>query len=150
MPEKSVLDELNELSKKGLLSKKVVIIKGPAFSGSPAVEKNEGSVIDEAGLKEISVSELSYAPGCHHLIHTEEELGGVCVVCGLALCKACSASNICAVCGRTVCRQDQKDVEELGKVCTDCNHQMLIKKIISFALTAGIIGILVFVALRFF
>jgi len=149
MAEKGVLDQIHELSKKGLLSKKVVIIKGPAHHGTPAVEKSEESLIDEEGLKEISVSELSYAPGCHHLIHSEEELGGVCVVCTLALCAACSAANLCSVCGRTVCRQDQKDVEELGKVCSDCYNQMIIKKIISFILTLGAVGLLVFLALKF-
>jgi hypothetical protein len=149
MPERSILDQVHELSKKGLLSKKIVILKGPALNGAPVVEKSEESLIDEEGLKEYSVSELSYAPGCHHLIHTEEELGGVCVVCGLALCRACSASNLCAVCGRTACKQDQENVEEIGMVCTNCRNQMTRRNIISLVLTIGAVGLLVFLALRF-
>ncbi len=149
MAERSILDELQELSKKGLLSKRVVILKGPLRNGSPVVEKSEESIIDDEGMKEMTISELSYAPACHHLIHTEEELGAVCVVCGQAMCRVCSVNNICPVCGRTVCKQDQKSIEDVGMVCELCKRDWLRKKIISFILTAGALGILVYLVLRF-
>lgn len=145
----NIMDQINELTKKGLLSKKVVILKGPVQDGSPAVEKREESIIDDEGLKEISVSELSYAPACHHLIHNEEELGGICIVCGQALCKACSTTNICNLCGKTVCKKDQKNIEDIGMVCTLCKKDWLIKKIVYFLITAGITGAIIFFVLRF-
>lgn len=149
MAERNILDEINELKKKGLLTKKVVILKGPIQDGFPAVEKREESIIDDEGLKEISVSELSYAPACHHLIHEEEELGGICIVCGQAMCKACSESNVCPICGRTVCKKDQKPIEEIGMACALCKKDLFMKKIISFLLTAGIVAAIIFFILRF-
>jgi len=147
--EKSILDELQELSKKGLLSKRIVILKGALQNGSPVVEKSEESIIDEEGMKEVTISALSYAPACHHLIHTEEELGAICVVCGQAMCRQCSATNVCSVCGRTVCKQDQKAIEDVGMVCGLCHASWFRKKAISFVLTLGALGILVFLMLRF-
>jgi len=149
MAEKSILDELQELSKKGLFSKRVVILKGPLQNGSPVVEKSEGSIIDEEGLKEVTVSDLSYAPACHHLIHTEAELGAVCVICGQAMCRACSVNNICQICGRAVCKQDQKSIEDVGMVCGLCKKDWIKKKAISLFLTLGGLGILVYLVLRF-
>jgi len=149
MAERSIMDELQELSKKGLLSKKVVILKGPLQNGSPVVERSEESIIDDEGMKEVTISELSYAPACHHIIHTEEELGAVCVVCGQAMCRACSANNVCPVCGRTVCKQDQKNVEDVGMVCGLCKKEWLKKKAISFILTLGMLGIFIYLVLRF-
>jgi len=149
MDDRNIIGELNELEKKGLLSKRVVILKGPIQDGSPAVEKREESIIDNEGLKEISVSELSYAPACHHLIHEEKELGGVCIVCGQAMCKACSMNNICPICGRTVCKKDQKQIEEIGMVCSLCKKDWFIKKMISFLLTACVAAAIIFFVLRF-
>ena len=149
MAEKSIMDELHELSKKGLLSKRVVILKGPLQNGSPVVEKSEETIIDEEGMKEVTVSELSYAPACHHLIHTEEELGGICIVCGNAICKSCSANCLCSTCGRTVCKQDQKTIEDIGMVCSQCKLDWLKKKAISILLTLGGLGILVYLILRY-
>jgi hypothetical protein len=149
MAERSILDELQELSKKGLLSKRVVILKGPLQNGSPVVEKSEETIIDDEGMKEVTVSELSYAPACHHLIHTEEELGAVCVVCGQVMCRACSVNNVCSACGRTVCKQDQKSIEDVGMVCGLCKNEWLRKKAISLFLTMAGLGILVYLVLRF-
>lgn len=149
MDDRNIMDELNELEKKGLVSKRVVILKGPIQDGSPAVEKREESIIDDEGLKEISVSELSYAPACHHLIHVEEELGGVCIVCGQAMCKVCSENNVCPICGRTVCKKDQKPIEEIGMACALCKKDLFVKKMISFLLTAGIVAAIIFFILRF-
>jgi hypothetical protein len=148
MPERSILDQLDEIKKKGLQSKKIVILKGPALGGAPVLEKTEESVIDDEGLKEYSISELSYAPGCHHLIHSEEELGGVCAICGLALCKACS-SNVCPTCGRTTCKLDQRDVKDVGRICTACHAQMRRRNLISLILTIGAVGLFIYFALRF-
>lgn len=148
MPDQSILDQLNELSKKGLLSKKIVILKGPAMAGMPAVEKTEESLIDGEGLKEFSVSELSYAPGCHHLIHGEEDLGGVCVICGLALCRICSA-NVCASCGHATCKQDQHNVEDVGMICTACHGQIRRRNLISILLSMGAVALFVYLVLRF-
>lgn len=145
----NILNQINELRKRGLLSQRIVIIKGPAMNGAPVVEKREESILDDEGLKEITISELSYAPACHHLIHTEEELGGVCIVCGQAMCKVCSANNLCALCGRTVCKKDQKQIEDIGMVCVFCKRDWLIKKIISFLITAGITGAIILFVLRF-
>jgi len=149
MAEKSILDELQELSKKGLTSRKIIILRGPLQDGTPIIEQSEGSIIDDEGLKELSVATLSYAPACHHLIHTEAELGAICVICGQAMCSACSVNNICPVCGRAVCKQDQKNVEDIGMICLQCHRELLWKKIISFILTAGAVGILIYLVLRF-
>jgi len=149
MIEKSVMDELHDLAKKGLISKKVIILRGPLLNGTPIIEQSEGSIIDEEGLKELSVAALSYAPACHHLIHTEDELGAVCVVCGQVMCRTCSASNICPMCGRAVCKQDQKNVEDVGMVCSQCHRESFWKKIVSLLLTAGAVGMLIYLVLRF-
>lgn len=149
MAERSIQEELQELSKKGLTSRRIIILRGPLQDGTPILEQSEGSIIDEEGLKELSVAALSYAPACHHLIHTEAELGAVCVICGQAMCSACSASNVCPICGRAVCKQDQKNVEDVGMVCSLCHREFLWKKIISFILTAGAVGILIYLVLRF-
>jgi hypothetical protein len=148
MPERSILDQLDEIKKKGLQSKKIVILKGPALGGAPVVEKTEESIIDDEGLKEYSISELSYAPGCHHMIHSEEELGGVCVICGLTLCKSCSA-NTCPICGRTVCKQDQRNVEDVGTVCTACNADLRRRNLISMVLSVGAVAAFIYLVLRF-
>ena len=97
----------------------------------------------------MSVAALSYAPACHHLIHTEDELGAVCVVCGQAMCRACAVNNICPVCGRTVCKQDQKSIEDVGMVCGFCKKDWLKKKVISLFLTLGGLGIFIYLVLRF-
>jgi len=149
MAERSIQEELQELSKKGLTSRRIIILRGPLQDGTPILEQSEGSIIDEEGLKELSVAALSYAPACHHLIHTEAELGAVCVICGQAMCSACSASNVCPICGRAVCKQDQKNVEDVGMVCSLCHKELFWKKIISFILTAGAVGILIYLVLRF-
>jgi hypothetical protein len=148
MPERSILDQIDEIKKKGLQSKKIVILKGPIAAGTPAVEKTEESLIDEEGLKEYSISELSYAPGCHHLIHSEEELGGVCVICGLALCKACSA-NVCPACGRTTCKQDQQNVKDVGMICTACHALLRRRNLISIILSIGAVAAFIYLVLRF-
>ena len=149
MAERSIQEELQELSKKGLTSRRIIILRGPLQDGTPILEQSEGSIIDEEGLKELSVAALSYAPACHHLIHTEAELGAICVICGQAMCSACSASNVCPICGRAVCKQDQKNVEDVGMVCSLCHKELFWKKIISFILTAGAVGILIYLVLRF-
>lgn len=145
----NILDKLDELRKRGQVSRRIVILKGPVQHGAPAIEKSEESILDDEGYKETTTSELYYAPGCHHLIHTEEELGGICTVCGNAICRICSASNICSLCGRTVCKQDQRQIEDIGIVCSLCKRDWLIKKIISFLITAGITGAVIFFVLKF-
>jgi len=149
MAERSIQDELQELSKKGLTSRKIIILRGPLQDGTPVVEQREGSIIDDEGLKELTVATLSYAPACHHLIHTEAELGAICVICGQAMCSVCSASSLCSLCGRAVCKQDQKSVEDVGIICSQCHRELIRKKIISFILTAGAVGILIYLVLRF-
>jgi hypothetical protein len=147
MPDQSIFDQINELQKKGLRSKKVVILRGPAVGGAPAVERTEESLIDDEGLKEYSIAELTYAPGCHHLIRGEEDLGGVCVTCGLALCKTCAA-NTCAACGRATCKQDQHKVEDVGMICTACNDQIRRRNLISTILSLGGVAIFVYLIMR--
>lgn len=145
----NILDELDELKKKGMLSKRIVILKGPVQDGLPAIEKSEESIIDEEGFKETAISELFYAPGCNHLIHTEEELGAICAVCSHLLCRACSTTNICSLCGKIVCKKDQKQIEDIGMVCSPCKNEWIVKKVISFLITAGIAGAIIFFVLRF-
>jgi hypothetical protein len=148
MPDQSILDQINELKKKGLLSKKVVRLRGPMVGDAPAVERTEESLIDDEGLKEYSIAELTYAPGCHHLIRGEEDLGGVCVTCGLALCKTCSA-NVCAICGRATCKLDQHNVEDVGMICTACHGQIRRRNLISMILSLGAVALFIYLVLRF-
>jgi hypothetical protein len=56
---------------------------------------------------------------------------------------------MCPICGRAVCKQDQKNVEDIGMICLQCHRELLWKKIISFILTAGSVGILIYLVLRF-
>ena len=42
MAERSIQDELQELSKKGLTSRKIIILRGPLQDGTPILEQSEG------------------------------------------------------------------------------------------------------------
>lgn len=149
MDDRNIMDELNELEKKGLLSKKVVILKGPIQDGFPAVEKREESIIDDEGLKETEISELYYAPACNHIIHSEDEIGSVCSVCIQPMCQACSINNVCPTCGKAVCKQDQTQIEEIGLVCTHCKKEWLKKKLVSFILTLAAVVTIIYLVMRF-
>lgn len=128
-----------------------VIVDRPASIGQPIVDRVETTSLGASGLSESVQINLTFAPGCDHVLHTGSEVGATCADgCGRLLCTVCAAKeeNVCRICRRPVAGQCQRRpwlAPELGVLCRRCWRRWWMKELAIGG--AVVIGVLIALSL---
>ena len=82
-----------------------VTVTGGSTVGAPMIDKVEATGLGQNGMLESIDVNLTYALGCHHVLHVGGEAGALCADgCGRLICATCAAKeeNLCHACRRPV------------------------------------------------
>jgi len=111
----------------------VIIVEGEVRAGHPAVEDQNLSALEGGRLYDARIMRLRNADGCGHVLHTAQEIGGRCGVCGRLLCSRpeCSGPKAaCAICGKCTCGRCRRRMTVGGKkdcvVCVNCRWRAIL------------------------
>ena len=95
-------------------NRKRIAVVGTAAINEPAIETEEVQNMG-AEIGETTTTYITICASSRHVLHTAEEVGGVCSVCQQLLCVEC-AKHTCAFCGECVCKKESRKTRK-GDVC---------------------------------
>jgi hypothetical protein len=123
-----------------------VSVQGPGALGQPLVDRIETTGLGGNGLGETVEVRLTYAPGCHHILHVGAEAGAFCADgCGRLICASCAAKaeNLCMTCRRPVagpCQQRPLSAPEGTVQCRECRSRGRGLNLLIFMIVIIVVG----------